>query len=49
HYRRGALFASMSGSGSCVYGIYPDRESAAMAAGEFQKDATIEESYLLKL
>lgn len=48
-YCHGALYASMSGSGSSVYGIYPDEESAARAAREFQKDATIEGSYLLKL
>ncbi len=31
HYKLGAVFALMSGSGSTVYGIYPDYESASYA------------------
>ncbi len=32
-YKLGAVFSLMSGSGSSVFGIYPDTESAASAAG----------------
>ncbi len=33
HYKLGALYSSMSGSGSTVFGIYSDNESALEAAG----------------
>jgi 4-diphosphocytidyl-2-C-methyl-D-erythritol kinase len=33
HYRLGAFFSSMSGSGSTVFGIYPDEKSALAASG----------------
>lgn len=33
HYKLGAIFSLMSGSGSSVFGIYPDEESALKAAG----------------
>ena len=32
HYKMGAVFALMSGSGSTVFGIYPDMETAQAAA-----------------
>ena len=33
HYKLGAVFSLMSGSGSTVFGIYPNNESASAAAG----------------
>ncbi len=33
HYKLGAAFSLMSGSGSTVFGIYPDTETASTAAG----------------
>ncbi|MDE5789810.1 MAG: 4-(cytidine 5'-diphospho)-2-C-methyl-D-erythritol kinase [Muribaculaceae bacterium] len=48
-YDYGALYASMSGSGSSVYAIFSDRETASLALTEFKGDATIEGCYLLKL
>lgn len=47
-YDMGAKYASMSGSGSSIYGIFTDRELAATARHEFMNDGTIEASYLLK-
>ncbi len=47
HYEKGALFSLMSGSGSSVYGIYPDRKSAAEAAAGFK--STLEDVWLLSL
>lgn len=37
HYKVGAVFAMMSGSGSTVFGIYPDRETA-LSAGRIMKE-----------
>jgi len=34
-YAHGALFASMSGSGSTVFGIFPNNETALLAAKTF--------------
>lgn len=48
-YEAGAKYASMSGSGSSIYGIFTDRELAATARREFMNDGTIEASYLLKM
>lgn len=48
-YDMGAKYASMSGSGSSIYGIFTDRELAATARREFLNDGTIEASYLLKM
>ena len=48
-YDMGAKYASMSGSGSSIYGIFTDRELAATARREFMNDGTIEASYLLKM
>lgn len=48
-YDMGAKYASMSGSGSSIYGIFTDRELAATARHEFMNDGTIEASYLLKM
>lgn len=45
----GAEYASMSGSGSSIYGLFPDMESALRARTEFAGKATIEGSYLLKM
>lgn len=49
-YESGAKYASMSGSGSSIYGIFTDRELAATARREFMNDGTtIEATYLLKM
>ena len=37
HYKLGAVFSLMSGSGSTVYGIYPDKESALTALSIFKE------------
>lgn len=48
-YRGGALYSSMTGSGSCVYGIFADRETAKNALDEFAGLPTIERTYLLEM
>lgn len=48
-YARGALYASLTGSGSCLYGIYDDRNSAQEAENHIKRIPTIVASYLLKL
>lgn len=48
-YETGAKYASMSGSGSSIFGIFTDRELAATARRDFLNDETIEASYLLKM
>lgn len=48
-YLRGAIYASMSGSGSSVYGIYSSEKSAREALRDFAANTTIEALYLLKL
>jgi len=48
-YGAGAEYASLTGSGSCIYGIFADEESAKGARGEISSHPTISASYLLKL
>lgn len=48
-YRLGAQYASMSGSGSAIYGIFGSEETAETACTEFQNNPTIEGSFLLKM
>lgn len=45
----GAAYASMTGSGSSIFGLFANEESAAKAARGFDGDTTIEQVYLLKL
>ncbi len=46
-YDRGAVYASMSGSGSAIYGIFSDGEKAKQASDDFR--STYEEVWLFKL
>lgn len=48
-YSCGADYASLTGSGSCIYGIFPDYASALSAQNEIEVLPTIEATYLLKL
>lgn len=45
----GAAYASMTGSGSCIYGLFRNREKALTARDEFAGLTTIEGAYLLEL
>ncbi len=48
-YATGALYASLTGSGSCLYGIYSDCDSAEVARREMKTIPTITSTYLLEL
>lgn len=48
-YESGALYASLTGSGACVYGIYPDKDSAEKALADLSMIPTIKALSLLKL
>ena len=48
-YHTEALYASLTGSGSCLYGIYKDKDAATEAQRVLQKFPTIMGTYLLKL
>lgn len=45
----GALYASMSGSGSSIYGIFREKDKAHSVVSESRCKSTIEASYLLEL
>ena len=47
-YALGAAYASMTGSGSALYGIFRSREAAESALEEISLRPTIEATYLLK-
>ena len=48
-YSGGALYSSMTGSGSSVYAIFSTEKEASHALAQFRDDATIEGCYLLKM
>lgn len=48
-YDTGAAYASLTGSGSCLYGIYAHRETAAGAASLISRMAPVESTYELLL
>lgn len=48
-YHTGALYASLTGSGSCLYGIYESEDSGAAAEKVFKSFPTISATYLLKI
>lgn len=48
-YLLGALYASLTGSGSCIYGIFEDEVSASKSLESLSMLPTISDSYLLKL
>lgn len=48
-YNSGALYASLTGSGSCLYGIYPTRMDASEAESSLRYLTTIQDIYLLQL
>lgn len=45
----GAIYSSMSGSGSTIYGIFSELESTKELINKLRKDTTIERVYLLKM
>lgn len=48
-YIHGAQYASLTGSGSCLYGIFDSLHKAETACAEMQKIPTISAAWLLKL
>lgn len=48
-YALGAEYASLTGSGSCLYGIFNNRLAAELAKEELKNHPTIKQCYLLKL
>lgn len=48
-YETGAEYASLTGSGSCIYGIFQNQETAEKAKMQFISYPTIKAAYLLKL
>lgn len=48
-YETGALYASLTGSGSCIYGIYATRAAAEDASLEMRGNPTITRTYLLEM
>lgn len=48
-YDNRAVYASLSGSGTAIYGIFRDKETAGFCRDELQSLSTVEHSYLLSL
>lgn len=48
-YEHGALYASLTGSGSCIYGIFENQAVAQEALSQFSSVSTISATYLLKM
>lgn len=48
-YDTSAIYASLTGSGSCLYGIYADNATAQSAAEVLKQLTTIQTTYLLQL
>lgn len=48
-YSSGALYASLTGSGSCLYGIYDSQDCARQAINQVGSLSTVQSSYLLQL
>ncbi len=48
-YEAGAVYASMTGSGSCIYGLWPSCVEAREAMSEIACNPTITHTYLLEL
>lgn len=47
-YASGALYASLTGSGSCIYGVFENEYAACNAKKVFEGNPTIQSVYLLK-
>lgn len=48
-YDSGAQYASLTGSGSCIYGIFANRDTATLARTKMKTIPTVSTTYLLEL